>query len=723
MQHGTDMAEADGSADHGAEQRKKVSLAGGEISHTAQNFVRIRTDLLDAQGEAVLTLEGETVIGGECTLSSNLEHAMLWSPEHPYLYTLRTWYALSDGDFYLADETRAGIRRAEFYPDRGFFLNGAETKLKGVCVHHDGGVLGAAMEPEVWQRRLEALRECGCNAIRCSHNPHMPELYNLCDSMGFLVMDEAFDEWENAKNKWSTGHNVYPPVHEGYFEAFPAWHDADLRAMVRRDRNHPSVILWSIGNEIDYPNDPYCHPSFASMTGNNDAHKPAAERQYDPDKPNAVRLVAIAEELEKIVREEDDTRPVTLAAAFPELSAETGLFRGLDVVGYNYKEHLYAKDHGRFPEKPFLGSENGHGYKAWLAVRDLPYISGQFLWTGIDYLGEAHGWPVHGSPAGILTCAGDRKPEFYRRKSFWQEEPVLAIAARRASDGEEDWLPMECHWNYEPGEEILVKVYSNLPKVMLLLEGMGPEAGVPWREEPRCRTGMDAISQEPVPVQNTEARDRQEIGTLEEYNGDGAYCFRVSYRQGTLTAFGYGAPAGANDHACFSKSSGSCMELSPGSCMEPTGLYRISDGIAGQEAFPTTGTGVTASCSLSTTGCAARLDCRVWRQPDALTGRSWEEASAEPGYLYQLEISLLDEAGNFVRWQERQLAVTTEGAGELAGLENGNLADVTSYSGNVRSTFRGRLLVFVRRMSAGEIRVEITEKEDRETSLSCRVSL
>lgn len=704
--------------------------------------VRIRTALIDAEGKAVLIMEDVTGTDGECTLSGTLEQARLWSPEHPYLYTLRTWYRaegvrpaeeeLSEEAFYLADETRVGIRGIAFNPDRGFFLNGAETKLKGVCVHHDGGALGAAMEPEVWQRRLEALRECGCNAIRCSHNPHMPELYDLCDRMGFLVMDEAFDEWENAKNKWSTGHNVYPPVHEGYFEAFPAWHEADLRAMVRRDRNHPSVVLWSIGNEIDYPNDPYCHPSFASMTGNNDAHKPAAERQYDPGKPNAMRLVSIADKLERIVREEDDTRPVTLAAAFPELSAETGLFRGLDVVGYNYKEHLYAKDHGRFPEKPFLGSENGHGYGAWLAVRDCPYISGQFLWTGIDYLGEARGWPVHGSPAGILTCAGDRKPEFYRRKSFWQKAPVLAIATRRASEGGEDWLPMESHWNYEPGEEILVKVYSNLPKVRLMLEaweageqgGMaglpvsaaeGTEAGEPHAEaagavqrasgERRgARQAGTAALQDTAPGsgQGAESLYREEIGVLEGYNGDGAYCFRVSYRPGTLTAFGYGAPEGAA-RASLSQD---CRKDA-----ESVGLGRPTDNESEPDMARASGADAAASCSLSTVGCAAGLDCAVWRQPDALTGRGWEEASGEPGYLYQMEIGLRDEKGRPVSWQERLLTVTVEGAGALAGLESGNLADVTPYSQNSRTTFRGRLLAFVRRSGQGEIVVKIAMKE------------
>ena len=153
----------------------------------------------------------------------------------------------------------------------------------------------------------------------------MPELYELCDTMGFLVMDEAFDEWENAKNKWSTGHNVYPPKHQGYFEDFPEWHEKDLRAMVRRDRNHPSIILWSIGNEIDYPNAQYCHPSFLEMTGNNDANQPAAERQYDPAKPDMRRLLPIAVELSSIVKSEDESRPVTMALAYPELSAKLSL--------------------------------------------------------------------------------------------------------------------------------------------------------------------------------------------------------------------------------------------------------------------------------------------------------------------------------------------------------------------------------------------------------------
>jgi beta-galactosidase/beta-glucuronidase len=394
----------------------------------ADAAVRIFSELTDPYtGETVLVLDGECAVsaGGqaETVLCGTLRHPRLWSVDAPVLYDLKTWYE-TDGSRSLVSSERVGIRKAVFDPDKGFFLNGVPMKLKGVCVHHDAGPLGAAVTREIWQRRLEILKETGCNAIRCSHNPHMPELYDLCDAMGFLMIDEAFDEWEAPKNKWWQGHNVYPPKHQGYYEDFPEWHDADLRAMVRRDRNHPSVILWSIGNEIDYPNDMYCHPMFAEMTGNNDANKPAAERIYNPDKPNMERIVTIAKELAQTVREEDPSRPVTLAAAFPELSSYIGFLDAVDVIGYNYKEQFYAQDHLRFPDKALLGTENGKHAEAWAVVRDNDYVCGQFLWTGIDFLGEAHGWPVYGSRAGLMKTNGFPKDSFYERSVMWDGPAV-----------------------------------------------------------------------------------------------------------------------------------------------------------------------------------------------------------------------------------------------------------------------------------------------------------
>lgn len=397
-----------------------------------------------------------------CNIALTVPAPMLWSPASPDLYTLVASIAQANGASHTL-RIPVGIRSARFDPDEGFFLNETPTKLKGVCLHHDGGCLGAALHKSVWRRRLEALKNMGCNAIRMSHNPHMPALYDLCDEMGFLVIDEAFDEWEGCKNKWSHGHNVYPPVHQGYAQDFPNWWRADLQALILRDRNHPSVIAWSIGNEVDYPNDPYCHPSFQTMTGNNDANKPAAERQFNPANPNMERLSTLAAMLAQEVKTLDASRPVTAAVAFPELSSYLGFLDPLDVVGYNYKEEFYASDHKRFAQKPFLGSENSHDYAAWLAARNNDYIAGQFLWTGADYLGEAKGWPVHGSPAGHLDLAGFAKENFWFRRALWADTPVCSlVAARKGGQFARDWC-------FAEGETVLVRCYTNQASAQLFL--------------------------------------------------------------------------------------------------------------------------------------------------------------------------------------------------------------------------------------------------------------
>ncbi len=434
----------------------------------ANKLIGIHGQICAVAADTIPSNSRKTIITGGAITSPKL-----WTPENPYLYTLETWLRFHQPDGsesdYLADTKKVGIRGIRFDSNQGFFLNEVPTLIKGVCVHHDAGCLGASVPPAVWRRRLEKLKAMGCNAIRMSHNPHMPELYDLCDIMGFLVMDEAFDEWEGPKNKWSTGHNVYPPKHQGYYLDFPGWHEQDLTALIRKNRNHPSIVMWSIGNEIDYPNDPYCHEAFAAMTGNNDANKPVQERQYNPGRPNAKRLAVLSKHLTEIVKRNDVSRPVTLAAAFPELSSTLGFFDPLDVVGYNYKEHLYEESHLTFPDKPFLGSETNHSYAAWKVAADTPYIAGQFLWTGIDYLGEAHGWPVHGSGAGLLTLAGFEKPGYYRRQSFWSEQPVIHVSTAYAANAKGEWTPMFDSWNYPVGEEVLIKCYTNLNEVTFYL--------------------------------------------------------------------------------------------------------------------------------------------------------------------------------------------------------------------------------------------------------------
>ncbi|MCA0756290.1 DUF4982 domain-containing protein [Paenibacillus sp. N4] len=440
--------------------------------------VQIQNTLLDDTGAVVGAAAGSVSAAGgegaEAGQTITVKKPKLWSPDTPYLYSLST-ELLKDGEVIDRVITPVGIRWFSFDADKGFFLNGVNMKMKGVCVHHDAGALGAAVPAKVWVRRLTALKEMGCNAIRMSHNPPAPNLLDLCDQMGFLVIDEAFDEWEGVKNKWSTGHNVYPPKHYGYYEDFPEWGERDLKDMVLRDRNHPSIIMWSIGNEVDYPNDPYCHPYFESMTGNNDANKPAAERQYDPNKPNAERLATIARRLVKYVKDCDTTRPVTAALAFPELSNLTGYAEALDIVGYNYKEHLYEEDHQTYEGRVLYGSENSSSLEAWLAVRDNDYMSAQFIWTGIDYLGEAKGWPVRVAPAGFLDLAGFRKAGFYYRQSLWSSEPMAFLTAMKQEEdnlrGNRRWTGGAPHWNWEAGELLKVTCHTNCEEAELFLNG------------------------------------------------------------------------------------------------------------------------------------------------------------------------------------------------------------------------------------------------------------
>ena len=384
-----------------------------------------------------------------------------WSPEDPFLYTL-CGEAEKNGTVCDREEIPFGIRTAVFDADKGFFLNGENMKLKGVCVHHDAGCLGAAVPESVWRIRLEKLKAMGCNALRTAHNPPDPALLDLCDRLGFLVMDEAFDEWEGIKNKWWQGHNVYPPKHFGYAEDFPQWHAEDLRSMVERDRNHACVILWSIGNEIDYPNDPSVTPLFKEVLGNNDANKPLAERLYDDRKPDAGRLARVAAELTAQVHALDDSRPVTSALSFPELSNRTGYADALDLAGYNYREQFYEEDHKTYPGRVILGSENSHDPAAWRAVTGHDYMAGQFLWTGVDFLGECPGWPKRISQAGALDLRGKEKPLYAQRLALWTGEPVIRIAVGPGGEEHDTGAWGECfRWQGTPGEKKRVPCYTN----------------------------------------------------------------------------------------------------------------------------------------------------------------------------------------------------------------------------------------------------------------------
>ena len=413
------------------ESRAKVHIETTIVNHgkTDRKGVLVssvfsRNATLQAETEDDFTVSARNEI--EILQSIDIKNPLLWSPDHPHLYALYTEVRI--GNEVLDDEcTTFGVRYFNFDPDKGFSLNGVPMKLKGLCIHHDAGALGAAVPIQVWERRLRIFKELGCNALRMSHNPPASNLLGLCDTMGFLVIDEAFDEWNGCKRKWVKGWNRGIPSYDGYGEHFEEWSERDLREMILRDRNHPSIILWSIGNEIDFPNDPY--------------------------PPNSRRLVPIAKRLVAIVKSLDTSRPVTAALASPE----TCLFADcLDVVGYNYHEDLYEKDHARYPERVIYGSENGKGLNSWLAVAQNDFIAGLHIWTGIDFLGEAGAWPWRNSRAGLLDLAGFKKRAAYFWQSLWNKKPMV-------------------HLFFEPGKGAGAKpamaCYTNCESVELLRDG------------------------------------------------------------------------------------------------------------------------------------------------------------------------------------------------------------------------------------------------------------
>ncbi|HZL78696.1 MAG TPA: glycoside hydrolase family 2 TIM barrel-domain containing protein, partial [Candidatus Limnocylindrales bacterium] len=419
----------------------------------------LQSDIVAPGGEIVASLTTSKSAAGNSaqTLVQEIKisRPQLWSLESPQLYTLKSRVK---SDETVVDETATpfGIRTATFDAARGFFLNGVSTKLKGVCIHHDAGSLGAAVPDKVLERRLHSLKEIGVNAIRTSHNPPDPELLNLCDRIGFLVMDEAFDEFTPSKNKWVVGWNAGEPSHFGYGEMFDQWSVTDVSDLVRRDRNHPSVILWSIGNEVDYANDPFSDPALG--------------QDYRPENPPAKDLLKCARPLIAAVKSLDRTRPVTAALANIQMSDAVNLPELLDATGYNYQEARYAADHEKFPKRIIYGSENSHQYAAWRAVETNNFISGQFLWTGIDYLGEANAWPNRASGAGLLDLCGFKKPLAWFRQSLWSDKPMVYLCVSTGGGGRRGFAGVE-NWNWPSNSTATVLCFANCPEVTLTLNG------------------------------------------------------------------------------------------------------------------------------------------------------------------------------------------------------------------------------------------------------------
>ena len=593
--------------------------------------------------QAVLDAEGREVASAECSVdilagadtpvvqTITVPDPKFWDLDNPYMYTLRTTLTVAGREVDRVDNP-LGIRTIEYDIDKGFLLNGNPVKMYGVNVHHDGGAVGAAVPERVWERRLEILKSGGCNAIRTAHNAPAPEFLDLCDKLGMLVMDEAFDQWVTPKN--DNDYNLY----------FDEWHERDLHAMVARDRNHPSVVMWSIGNEI--------------------------KDQYTAAGPGIAReLIAICHKL-------DPTRLVTsgndeIASNTPATPEFLAAFEN-DIVGYNYpdrwrerKELMYAIDKAAFPNRRVVGTETGGnggtrgvynipgftpenaparpaGQQAampaafrarrgglvssglidterrWVFNRAYDYVIGDFMWTGIDYYGETR-WPSRGAGSGYLDNCGFKKDGWWFFKSLWTDEPVLHL------------LP---HWNWRGNEGKIMQVvcYTNMESVELFVNGKS--YGSKATEYPR--RGVDISWSQAAP------------GKHYATTGDLHLTWDVEYQPGEIKAVG------------------------------------VRDGKTYEEV-------------IRTAGAPAQLRATVDRP----------SFKAEPGDVAHITVEVLDADGNLCPYADNLVEFKVSGA-RLIGVESGNMSDLSSVKASSRKAFSGMCLGIVAADKPGEVTVEVS---------------
>ena len=581
------------------------------------------------------------------TQSIKIDNPRLWSLNDPYLYTVVTEVRVN-GELTDTYHTPMGIRWFEFDAERGFSLNGEEMKINGVCIHHDAGALGAVVNRRAIERQLEILCGMGVNAIRSSHNPPAPELLELTDSMGFIVMDEAFDMWRRRKTP------------RDYARFFDEWHEKDLTDMVKRDRNHPSVMMWSIGNEVleqwsDATADTLSLEE-ANMILNFGQSSDMLAAEGEELSVNAL----LTRKLADMVRELDPTRPVT--AGNNEPSPGNHLFRSgaLDIIGYNYHDEWFKDVPANFPGKPFIITESvsalqtrgyygipadstvlaperwdkpyydpsfsasaydnmrapwgSHHETSLRHVNENPFISGQFIWTGWDYLGEPtpYGWPARSSYFGVVDLAGFPKDVYYMYKSEWcPEDTVLHV------------FP---HWNHEPGDTVDVWVYyNNADGVELKLNG-------------------------------------KSLGSKSKEETDGKYhiAWRIPYEPGTLEATSY-----RNGKS-------------------PQGM---------KNPIPV------ATKTLKTTG-EPKL---IRLTPDRAT---LEDDGKD---LVYITVEVTDENGLAVPVADNEITFKVTGAGFNAGTDNGQQTSLEQFKGDTRKLFNGKALLIVQSNGkSGDTIVEAT---------------
>lgn len=626
----------------------KVSIKNAfDIDETVQ----LTTSFLDKNKNEVATISQEVDISKdsdkEISLDATIENPLLWDTENPNLYTAVSTLTKGDKvvDIY---ETSFGIRSIKFDANTGFYLNGKNMKIKGVCLHHDVGLVGAAVPKGVWKRRLQILKDGGTNAIRSSHNPSSKVMLEVCDELGLLVQDEFFDEWDNPKdkryNKWEEKSTDY--ITRGYGEHFQEWAEKDLKNVMLAHRNHPSIFQWSIGNEVEwtYKRNAKTTGFFDNMTwqGNyfwsEPPHSIAKIKELMKTLPRGKYDIGkTAQKLSKWTKELDTIRPVIANCILPSSSYESGYADALDIIGFSYRRVIYDYGHKNYPNLPLMGTENVAQYHEWKAIEERPFVSGTFLWTGADYMGEIRqAWPTRVQPSGMINTASFPKGSYYMMKSLWTEEPMIHMATQtlpkslykmegdklveKKKDGWKRylwrWQDVNEYWNYEVGEKVVTEIYSNCDELELFL--------------------------------NEKSLGKQK---LEETVGH-IYKWVMPFEEGTLLAKG-------------------------------------------------TKDGKTIESKLIT----ARKATKIVLKADATT------INANHEDVVHIFAELYDDKGNPVRNDHKEITFTIDGEAKILGVDNGWKNSVQKFQSNSGQTHNGKILLIVQAKGKAS-NVEITASSD-----------
>ena len=577
---------------------------------------------------------------GSLELKADLEvHApLLWGVEHPHLYNAEV--SIFDGGK-LVDKTteRFGIRYFNFDSKKGFSLNGKSMKFKGVNLHHDAGAVGAAVPKAIWEYRVDKLKSIGCNAIRMAHNPHSVELMEVCDEKGILVMAEAFDEWmvPKGKNLVYIGDNkASDEIAEAYPVHFDEWAERDLKDLIRRDFNHPSVVMWSIGNEIEWTF-PHYSKTYSDVNGKTGAQGYVNTPIYDNKTVTEAfnknidgedELATTAKRLVAWAKEIDTSRPITAGSVLPSISVASGYGTAVDVFGFNYRAADYDAAHKEYPDLKILGSENWGSYAEWKSINERDFVAGIFTWTGFAYLGEAGPWPRKGLEIAFFDYAGFKTARGHFFECLWKPEPKVYMVTTPASESEFsytkkdgwkfemqytappvwrmlrkwEWYKTNPHWNYKTSEEIIVQTYTNCEEAELFLNGksLGKQKRTDFAE-------------------------------------DNIIKWLVPYSEGELKVVGYNNGAKADEYV------------------------------------------------LETTGKLAKI----------VLNTSKAELQADGYDVAIVSAQLLDENGNPIAVADQKIEFSLSGAGTNIGIDDGWERNVESHQSNAVTTYQGRAIVHV----------------------------